>query len=193
MLHMNSGDTAWMLISTALVVFMVPGLAFFYGGMVRSKNVLGMLMQNIFAMGLIAVIWVLIAFSLAYRLIPNRTVPVRNALAGGDAAVQALLTTAIQGFRQLQLVTAGDAFASYSSAWEDGSTAVAEKSASVVVWAGMPVAMAVNVDPISTGEFGQRVGTITYTIDDVTKKVSLTLDDPLEDPGPWWRLSHPFG
>ena len=63
---MNSGDTAWMLTSTALVLFMTPGLAFFYGGMVRSKNVLGMLMQNIFAMGLIAVLWVVIGFSLAF-------------------------------------------------------------------------------------------------------------------------------
>ena len=63
---MNSGDTAWMLTSVALVLFMTPGLAFFYGGMVRSKNVLGMLMQNFFAMGLIAVIWVLVGFTLAF-------------------------------------------------------------------------------------------------------------------------------
>jgi Amt family ammonium transporter len=55
-----------MLISTALVLFMTPGLAFFYGGMVRSKNVLGMLMQNIFAMGLMAIVWVTLAFSLAF-------------------------------------------------------------------------------------------------------------------------------
>jgi Amt family ammonium transporter len=55
-----------MLISTALVLFMTPGLAFFYGGMVRSKNVLGMLMQNIFAMGLLAIVWVGVAFSLAF-------------------------------------------------------------------------------------------------------------------------------
>ncbi len=63
---MNTGDTAWMLVSTALVLFMTPGLAFFYGGMVRSKNVLGMLMQNFFAMGLIAVLWALVGFSLAF-------------------------------------------------------------------------------------------------------------------------------
>jgi Amt family ammonium transporter len=62
----DTGDTAWMLMSTALVLFMTPGLAFFYGGMVRSKNVLGMLMQNIFAMGILAIIWVAIAFSLAF-------------------------------------------------------------------------------------------------------------------------------
>jgi ammonium transporter, Amt family len=64
--ELNSGDTAWILISTALVLFMTPGLAFFYGGMVRSKNVLGMLMQNFFAMGLLAVLWALVVFSLAF-------------------------------------------------------------------------------------------------------------------------------
>lgn len=62
----DSGDTAWVLISTALVLFMTPGLAFFYGGMVRSKNVLAMLMQNLFAMGILAVLWAAIVFSLAF-------------------------------------------------------------------------------------------------------------------------------
>src|SRR4051812_22237963 len=62
----DTGNTAWMLIATALVLFMTPGLAFFYGGMVRSKNVLGMLMQNYIAMGLLAVLWVFVAFSLAF-------------------------------------------------------------------------------------------------------------------------------
>src|SRR4029453_18514658 len=63
---MDSGDTAWMLVATALVLFMTPGLAFFYGGMVRSKNVLGMLMQNFFAVGLTAVLWALLGFTLAF-------------------------------------------------------------------------------------------------------------------------------
>ena len=62
----DTGDTAWVLMGTALVLFMTPGLAFFYGGMVRSKNVLSMLMQNIFAMGLLAIVWVAVAFSLAF-------------------------------------------------------------------------------------------------------------------------------
>jgi ammonium transporter, Amt family len=63
---MDPGNTAWMLAATALVLFMTPGLALFYGGMVRGKNVLGMLMQNIFAMGLLAVLWAAVAFSLAF-------------------------------------------------------------------------------------------------------------------------------
>jgi Amt family ammonium transporter len=62
----DSGATAWVLVSAALVLFMTPGLAFFYGGMVRSKNVLGMLMQNIFAMGLITILWAPVGFSLAF-------------------------------------------------------------------------------------------------------------------------------
>ena len=65
-MELDTGNTAWVLTSTALVLFMTPGLALFYGGMVRSKNVLGMLMQNIFAMGLMAIVWVALVFSLAF-------------------------------------------------------------------------------------------------------------------------------
>ena len=56
----------WVLISAALVLFMTPGLAFFYGGMVRSRHVLGMLMQNIFSMGIISVLWSAVGYSLAF-------------------------------------------------------------------------------------------------------------------------------
>ncbi len=63
---MDTGNTAWVLASSALVLFMTPGLALFYGGMVRSKHVLGMLMQNFLAMGLISVIWAMVGFSLAF-------------------------------------------------------------------------------------------------------------------------------
>ncbi|MDQ1631666.1 MAG: ammonium transporter, Amt family, partial [Frankiaceae bacterium] len=62
----DSGDTAWLLICTALVLFMTPGLAFFYGGMVRSKNVLSMLMHNIVCMGVVSVLWVFGLFTLAF-------------------------------------------------------------------------------------------------------------------------------
>jgi ammonium transporter, Amt family len=64
--RINPGDTAWVLASAALVMFMTPGLALFYGGMVRAKNVLGMLMQNFFCLGLISVIWAALTYSLAF-------------------------------------------------------------------------------------------------------------------------------
>src|SRR4249919_2936528 len=65
-MKVNAGDTAWVLASAALVLFMTPGLALFYGGMVRAKNVLAMLMQNFFAMGIVTVLWVIFGYSLAF-------------------------------------------------------------------------------------------------------------------------------
>ncbi len=62
----NSGDTAWMLVSTALVLLMTPGLAFFYGGMVRSKNAVSTLYQNFIPLGIIGVVWAVIGYSLAF-------------------------------------------------------------------------------------------------------------------------------
>ena len=62
----NSADTAWVLISAALVLLMIPGLAFFYGGLVRKKNVAGTLMQVIVTMGVVGVVWVLWGYSLAF-------------------------------------------------------------------------------------------------------------------------------
>ncbi len=62
----NTGDTAWMLISSALVLFMIPGLAFFYGGMVRGKNVLSTLMHSMAAAAVISVLWMVLGFSLAF-------------------------------------------------------------------------------------------------------------------------------
>lgn len=110
-----------------------------------------------------------------------------------DAAVKALLVSAISGFREIPLVSAGEPFATYSTAWGDDSTAVAQSSVSVIVWAGVPVEMSVTVDPIITGTVGHSVGSVVYTIDGNSHEVVLILDDALEDPGPWWRLSHPFG
>jgi len=62
----NSGDTAWMLASTALVLLMTPGLAFFYGGMVRTKSVLNMMMMSMISIGVVSVLWVIYGFELAF-------------------------------------------------------------------------------------------------------------------------------
>jgi Amt family ammonium transporter len=64
--HIDSGATAWMLTSTALVLLMIPGLAMFYGGLVRSKNVLGTIMHSFVAMGIISVLWVIIGYSMCF-------------------------------------------------------------------------------------------------------------------------------
>ena len=62
----DTGDTAWVLISAALVFLMTPGLAFFYGGMVRSKNVLGTIMQSFFIVALISVEWIVLGYTMTF-------------------------------------------------------------------------------------------------------------------------------
>jgi ammonium transporter, Amt family len=62
----DTGDTAWILMSTALVLFMTPGLAFFYGGLVRSRNVLNMMMMSFVSMGVVGVTWILWGYSLSF-------------------------------------------------------------------------------------------------------------------------------
>ena len=62
----NSGNTAWLLISTALVMVMLPGLALFYGGLVRRKNVLSTIMHSFFGLAIVSIVWVLIGFSIAF-------------------------------------------------------------------------------------------------------------------------------
>ncbi len=62
----DTGDTAWMMVACALVMLMTPGLALFYGGMVRSKNVLSSLMHSFFAMGLMSIQWVVLGYTLAF-------------------------------------------------------------------------------------------------------------------------------
>jgi ammonium transporter, Amt family len=63
---LNSGDVAWMLTATGLVLLMTPGLSFFYGGMVRTKNVVSTMLQSFVAMALISILWIVVGFSLAF-------------------------------------------------------------------------------------------------------------------------------
>ena len=70
---MDTGDTAWLLMSTALVMIMLPGLALFYGGLVRRKNVLSTIMHSFFGLALVSVVWVIVGFTLAFG--PDVTLP----------------------------------------------------------------------------------------------------------------------
>ncbi len=65
-MNIDTGDTAWILVSAALVMLMTPGLAFFYGGMVRAKSVLNMMMMSIGTMGTVGVLWVLVGYGIAF-------------------------------------------------------------------------------------------------------------------------------
>ncbi len=63
---MNTGDTAWILVSTALVMLMTPGVALFYGGMVRKKNLISTLMMSFSVLALISILWVVFGYTLAF-------------------------------------------------------------------------------------------------------------------------------
>jgi len=65
-MQINTGDTAWLLVSTALVMLMTPALSLFYGGMVRSKNILATLMQSFVSLGVVSILWVLYGYSLSF-------------------------------------------------------------------------------------------------------------------------------
>ena len=64
--RINAGDTAWVLVSSALVMIMTPGLGLFYAGMVRRKNVLGTILQSFIMVGVIGVLWVLYGYSISF-------------------------------------------------------------------------------------------------------------------------------
>ena len=66
LIEINNADTAWMIVASALVLLMTPGLAFFYGGMVSKKNVISTMLQSFIALGVISLVWVLFGFSLAF-------------------------------------------------------------------------------------------------------------------------------
>ncbi len=66
LIDINNADTAWMIVASALVLLMTPGLAFFYGGMVSKKNVISTMLQSFIALGVISLVWVLFGFSLAF-------------------------------------------------------------------------------------------------------------------------------
>jgi Amt family ammonium transporter len=62
----NTGDTAWMLTATALVLLMTPGLGFFYGGMIQPRNIISTILQSFIAMGIVSILWVIVGFSIAF-------------------------------------------------------------------------------------------------------------------------------
>ena len=102
---LNTGDTAWMIVATALVLLMIlPGLALFYGGLVRQQNVLTMIMQNYVSMGLMTICWIVWGYSLCFG--ENKTSyiwgnPTSHAMLSGiendDAGVAAIPGTVFAG------------------------------------------------------------------------------------------------
>jgi ammonium transporter, Amt family len=138
---MNSGDTAWVLASAALVLLMTPGLAFFYGGMVRAKSALNMLMMSFVTIGIVSILWVLYGFSVAFGTTGNGFFGGWNFVGLGEtlkplAENGAVLTIPTTAFSMFQLM-----FAIITPALISGAIADRAKflgwSVFVTVWASL--------------------------------------------------------
>jgi serine-type D-Ala-D-Ala carboxypeptidase (penicillin-binding protein 5/6) len=108
-----------------------------------------------------------------------------------DADIQSLLATATPGFQQLQLVTAGQQVASFTTPWGDQANAVAVADESALVWSDTPVAAFPQIDDVNVGDAGTDVGEVRFTVGERTVVVQLELDAPITDPGSWWRVTNP--
>lgn len=127
----------------------------------------------------------------------SATVTIVGVVLGGsthkalDADTRTLLKGALHGFHQLELVTKGDVYGTYTTEWGQTASAIAQKSARVVTWSDASVTSSSTVKPVSTGARGEDVGTASFTVAGRTVTVPLELSATLQDPGPGWRLSHP--
>ncbi|WP_263143955.1 ammonium transporter [Pseudomonas sp. RIT-PI-AD] len=142
---LNSGDTAWMLTSTALVLFMtIPGLALFYGGMVRSKNILSVMMQCFAITGLISLLWVIYGYSMAFDVTGmEKGVVNLNSFVGGfsKAFLAGLshdgLTSAAALFPESVFITFQMTFAIITPALIAGAFAERMKFSAMLVFIGL--------------------------------------------------------
>ncbi len=110
-----------------------------------------------------------------------------------NAAVTALITSATNGFHDVQLVAEGDVFGSYSAPWGAKADIVAAETASILVWQDTPVTVEPEASPLEFGQGGRTVGSVTFEHDGERIVVPLELDGDLAGADTGWKLSHPFG
>ncbi len=105
--------------------------------------------------------------------------------------VKTLLSTVVDGFQEVTLVSKGDELVSYSTQWGDHAVGVAADSLTALTWSDTPITMLVAAQPLTTANDGAEVGAATFTAGDKTFVVPVDLDDAIDDPGFWWRITHP--
>lgn len=107
------------------------------------------------------------------------------------ANIQTLLASVVPGFHEVTLVTAGDVFGSYSTDWEDSAELTAAETSTIVTWSDTPIVALVEAAKVTFVDKGDDVGSVTFTVGEQTIVVPLEVDATIDDPGPWWRLTHP--
>ena len=135
-------------------------------------------------------------FSTDYA-VGDSTVTVVGVVLGGasrdavDGSVRSLLSGVATGFHQVTLARAGEKFAEYSSQWNDGAMAVAAEDTRVIVWSDEPIIVKVQADPVTDARAYEPAGTAFFSVAGRTVTVPLVFDEPIADPGLWWRIGHP--
>lgn len=107
------------------------------------------------------------------------------------AAAKKLVADAAAGFHDVQLATAGEPFASYTTSWGAHAEAQAAQSSDVLVWGATPVSVTVDARGIGHGSAGDAAGQVEFAVGEQSLTVPLVLGGPIDDPGPGWRLGHP--
>lgn len=108
-----------------------------------------------------------------------------------NADVRDLYDRVREGFRVVRVATEGDPIGTYETVWGDTAAAVAAETAELVVWSGTPVTATTEVAPVGLSKAGRTVGTLSVTAGSRSATVPIVLAEPIEDPGPGWRLGHP--
>ncbi|WP_210481443.1 D-alanyl-D-alanine carboxypeptidase family protein [Naasia sp. SYSU D00948] len=108
-----------------------------------------------------------------------------------NQAVLALLDSVAPGFHEVTLATAGDEYARYTTEWGESADAVAAESATVLTWSDTPVTASVTTDPVEEAREGTQVGRAEFHVGDRTISVPLTLDETIDAPDLWWRVTNP--
>ena len=135
-------------------------------------------------------------FSADYT-VGESTVTIVGVVLGGpnhdriDADIVTLLGTAVANFTEVEVTADAEVFANYAAIWGDSVPAVAADRATLLTWAGAPVDVEVVTEDVRTGKAGEDVGDLRFTSGPKTTTIDLELATDLDDPGPWWRLTHP--
>lgn len=108
-----------------------------------------------------------------------------------NADIRGLIDTVTDGFHEVQLTTAGEPFAAYTTAWGDTADAVAASAEDVLVWSDTAVTSEVRTERIGVTAKGTRVGSVVFTAGARTVTVPLELSRDIRDPGPLWRITNP--
>lgn len=135
-------------------------------------------------------------FSADYT-VGESTVTVVGVVLGGpdheiiDRDILTLLESTVANFTEVEVAADAEAFATYQAIWGESVAAVAAERATLLTWAGAPVAVEVITEEVRTGSAGEDVGDLVFTSGPTTVSIDLELATDLDDPGAWWRLTHP--